>query len=78
MVRSSEVDEPVDYTPCDGCCAHCRYEGTEGEPCWGEVRPVDEVDTGDDWAWIHACAGHADAHMTGGPQYTPRPDQEEE
>lgn len=44
-------------------CSDCIYfdEGEgDNEPCWGDVKVVDEVSTGDDWIYVYACEGHAD------------------
>jgi hypothetical protein len=59
------------------CCgAGCDYEGAEGEPCWGEIAVVDEVEHangegGTDWSWVHVCDGHRDRYNGGA--YKPPP-----
>lgn len=49
------------YNP-DACCGNdCwAFPGNENEPCWGDVRVVDEeyTDDGEDYWWIHECEGH--------------------
>jgi len=49
------------YNP-EACCGtDCSWHDTEGEPCWGDVTVIDEVQYGEDeWGWIHACEGHLD------------------
>jgi hypothetical protein len=39
----------------DDCWAHELYVN---QPCWGDVRVVDEEYTDDDYRWIHECEGH--------------------
>lgn len=51
--------------PCDcGATCDCAHDGN---PCWGQVSPVDEVpvDEDGDYAWIHACEGHFDVYDSG-------------
>ena len=54
----SDQPEPVyrspSYRPCRYCRAECTF-GTEGEPCWGEVKVTS--DYGDPES-IHTCEGH--------------------
>lgn len=49
----------MSYLVCQ-CGVGCFKLGTVGEPCWGQVGAVDEVDLGGEegYAWIHACRGH--------------------
>jgi len=41
------------YAACDLCGLHCTYGqlSLEGEPCWGRVMLIDELDG-------HTCEGH--------------------
>lgn len=52
--------------PCN-CGAPCAWSHRIGEPCWGPVSVVDDVDEGAVGStWIHACQGH-EAVWDGGP-----------
>lgn len=57
------------------CCgADCWGEDwqTPEQPCWGDVRAVDEEAAGDgDYCWVHACEGHG--AMYEGGTYRPHP-----
>lgn len=58
------------------CCGSTCQFAVEGEPCWGEIRAVDEDYYGDEWYWVHACEGHAGCN-SGHPYESgpaPRPD----
>lgn len=61
---SDEVDPRTSpsYNPAACCGDHCwAYPGLGGSgPCWGDVEVVDEIESGDDWWWIHSCQGHMD------------------
>lgn len=47
------------YKTCQGCDADCPHDSDE-EPCWGEVKVIDEIYTDDDYYWVHCCEGHED------------------
>jgi hypothetical protein len=53
----------------------CKYFGTDGEPCWGNIIPVDEIyidepDYSDHW-WVYTCWGHEERYDGG--LYVPEP-----
>lgn len=55
----------------DDCCrTGCDFEN-DIEYCYGEVIPIDEIECGDDWYWIHACYGHQDILSINGEKYIP-------
>lgn len=33
-------------------------DNRDDEPCYGQVRLVDEINEGGEWVYIHACDGH--------------------
>ena len=39
----------------------------------GHASAIDEIHWEDDWSWVHACEGHANAYDMGTEHYNPKP-----
>ena len=53
--------EEVNSRVTSRCCgADCMYDDDQDEKgqCWGKVEVDGEIETGDDYVWIHSCEGH--------------------
>lgn len=61
MIEEVKENKSITYNPESCCNSDCWMMGINdnpGQPCWGKVFAVDEVEAFDGLMWIHSCEGH--------------------
>lgn len=53
---------------CRADCVYSYRQEKNGEPCWGEVDPVEDFD---EYGFLHACQGHKNFYGEGIYEYPP-------